>query len=97
MSVAPVGIYLLKVNNRNTGTRCERNKMEHWNMFKVNNNDTRTTPLAYTYFTPCSSVSVVNFEQANADWSNIASFLSKVLGQYCEPPKRFQYFSHMNT
>ena len=38
-------------------------------MFKVNNIDTRTTPLAYwTYFTPCSSVSVVNFEQVNVDW-----------------------------
>ena len=40
-------------------------------MFKVNNKDTRTTPLVslrclycelLTYFTPCSSVSIVNFE-----------------------------------
>ena len=31
-------------------------------MFKVNNNDTRT------YFTPCSSVSIVNFEHVNAGW-----------------------------
>ena len=31
-------------------------------MFKVNNKDTRT------YFTTYSSVSVVNFEQANAGW-----------------------------
>ena len=31
-------------------------------MFKVNNKDTRT------YFTPCSSVSIVNFEQVNAGW-----------------------------
>ena len=47
-------------------------------MFKVNNKDTRTTPMAslvsllllWTYFTPCSSVSVfvVNFEQVNAGW-----------------------------
>ena len=35
-------------------------------MFKVNNKDTRTTPMAY--FTPCSSVSIVNFEQVTADW-----------------------------
>ena len=40
-------------------------------LFKVNNRNTRTrtTPLAYftlTYFTPCSSVSIVNFEQVNA-------------------------------
>ena len=44
-------------------------------MFKVNNKDTRTTPMAFfwclycqlwTYFTPCSSASIVNFEQENA-------------------------------
>ena len=34
-------------------------------MFKVNNKDTRTT---LTYFTPCSSASVVDFEQVNAGW-----------------------------
>ena len=34
-------------------------------MFKVNNKDTRT------YFTPCSSVSVVNFEHVIADWASI--------------------------
>ena len=49
-------------------------------MFKVSNKDTRTTPkvnnkdtrmsllLTLTYFTPCSSVSIVNFEQVNASW-----------------------------
>ena len=46
-------------------------------MFKVNNKETRTTPMAlfwclycylWTYFTPCSSVSIVNFEHVNADW-----------------------------
>ena len=35
-------------------------------MFKVNNKDTKTTSMAY--FTPCSDVSIVNFEQVNADW-----------------------------
>ena len=35
-------------------------------MFKVNNKDIRTTPMAY--FTPFSSVSIVNFEQVNAGW-----------------------------
>ena len=45
-----------------------------WNMFKVNNKDTRTTPMAsiyvfiWTYFTPCSSVSIFNFEQLNIGW-----------------------------
>ena len=31
------GIYMLKVNYRNTRTRCK--------MFKVNNKDTKTTPI----------------------------------------------------
>ena len=46
--------YMFKVNNRNTTAS------KVWNMFKVNNKDTRT------YFTPCSSVSIVNFEHLNA-------------------------------
>ena len=46
-------------------------------MFKINNKDTRTTPLVslrclyyelLTYFTPCSSVSIVNFEYVIAIW-----------------------------
>ena len=45
-------------------------------MFKVNNKSTRTTPgivlvsllLTLKYFTPCSSGSIVNFEQVNAGW-----------------------------
>ena len=36
-------------------------------MLKVNNKDTRPTP---TYFPPCSSVFIVNFEQVNAGWDN---------------------------
>ena len=51
------GIYLVKVGNRS---------ME-WNMFKVNNKDTRTTPMP-TYFTPCSSVFIANFEHVIAGW-----------------------------
>ena len=34
-------------------------------MFNVNNKDTRT------YFTPCSSVSIVNFEHVIAGWDII--------------------------
>ena len=45
-------------------------------MLKVNNKDTRTMQMAsfwrfyklWTYFTPCYSVSIVNFEQVNAGW-----------------------------
>ena len=39
----PVGIYLLKVNNRSTRTRCEI-------CSKLNNKDTKTTPLASNIF-----------------------------------------------
>ena len=48
-------------------------------MFKINNKDTRATPLPsfwclccqlWTYFTPCSSVSIVKFEQVNAGWED---------------------------
>ena len=38
-----------------------------WNIFKVNNKDTRTTPLVWIYFTLYSSVSIVNFEKVNTD------------------------------
>ena len=38
-------------------------------MFKVNNKDTRMTHM-WTYFTPCSNVSIVNLEQVNAGWVN---------------------------
>ena len=46
-------------------------------MFKVNYKDTRTTPnsvvlvsllLLKKYFTPLSSVSILNFEQVSAGW-----------------------------
>ena len=38
-------------------------------MFKVNNKDTRTTPMPqWTYIIPCSRVSIIKFEQVNAHW-----------------------------
>ena len=48
-------------------------------MFKANNKDNRTTPqndqthsnnssALLTYFTPCSSVSIINFEKVIAGW-----------------------------
>ena len=36
-------------------------------MFKVSSKVTRMTPMT-TYFTTCSSVFIVNFEQANVGW-----------------------------
>ena len=49
-------IYLFKVNNRNTGKRCE-----------ICSKLTIKTPLL-SYFPPFSSVSIVDFEQANVFW-----------------------------
>ena len=54
-------------------------------MFKVNNKDTRTTPIVsfwylycqlWTYFTPFSGVSIVNFEQVNAGFYKISRVLN---------------------
>ena len=54
----PAGIYLLKVNNRNTRTRCE-----------ICSKLTIKTPeRRRRRFTPCSSVSIVNFEHVIACW-----------------------------
>ena len=41
----PVDIYPLKVNNRSTRTKV-------WNMFKVNNKDTKTMQMASFNFVP---------------------------------------------
>ena len=63
------GICLLKVNNRNTRASFE--------ICSVTNKDTRTTPMAlfwclfcylWASFTPCSSVSIVNFQHVIASW-----------------------------
>ena len=52
----PVGIYLLKVNNRNTRASCE-----------ICSELTVKTPERGHYF----SVSIVNFEQVIADWGGL--------------------------
>ena len=58
----PEIIHLFKVNSRNTRKRGD--------VFKVNNKDTRTTLLTmtwvpWTYFTPFTGVSSLDFEQEN--------------------------------
>ena len=57
---------MFKVNNRNTKTRCEIcSKLT----IKI---PERLLSLLLTlniYFTPCSSVSIDNFEQVNAGWA----------------------------
>ena len=52
----PTGIYLLKVNNRNTKARCE-----------ICSELTKKTP-ERRHFTPCSSVSTVNFNYVIDNW-----------------------------
>ena len=49
---------MFKVNNRNIRTRCEI--CSKW-----------TIKTCWTYFTPCSSDSIVNFEKINVDWVTI--------------------------
>ena len=53
------GNYMFQVNNRNTRTRreiCSKLTIKYNKYNKI------------TYFTPCSSVFIVNFEQVNAGW-----------------------------
>ena len=49
----------IKVHNQFPANKYIENMVR--NLFKVNNNDTRTMP-------PCSSVFIFNFEQVNASW-----------------------------
>ena len=68
---SPAGNYLLKVKNWNTRTRYEicskltikTPERRHWLYCWL-----------WTYFTPCSSVSIVNFEQVNAGWEGSKIF-----------------------
>ena len=66
----PAGIYLLKVNNRNNRTMCEIYskltitipKRRHWR---------RSGAFIVHFehiFTPCSSVSILNFEHVISGW-----------------------------
>ena len=78
----PAGIYLFKVNNRNTRTRCEiclkltiKTPERHpkltiktlerrqWRRSGLFIFTPCSTHMFTPYFTPCSSVSIVNFEQ----------------------------------
>ena len=52
-----LGIYLLKVNNRN-------NTNKKWNMFKVNNKDTTATR-SVVFIANFEHISIVNFKKVN--------------------------------
>ena len=54
------------------------------NMFKVNGKNTGSTPMLYlTYFTPCSSIFVVKFEQVIAGWDNLGIFIVCIGAHRC--------------
>ena len=55
---------MFKVSNRNTRTRCEI-----CSKLTVKTSERR-------YFTTCTSVFIVNFEQINAGWEDINGFKS---------------------
>ena len=60
-------------------------------MFKVNNNNTRTTSM--TYFTPFSSVSFIDFEQVNVSWviTVISDLISKSSLHFLNSLSHYQY------
>ena len=80
----PSQSYLFKFNNRNNRKRCEiysklrikTPERRHWRLFGVFIVDV-------TYFTPFSSVPIVDFEQVNVHWAVRNEFLlpqkSKIL------------------
>ena len=69
----PAGNYMFGVNNRNTRTMCEIcSKLT----IKITEQRHRRCSGIFivnfkTTFTSCSSVSIVNFGQANAGWDSI--------------------------
>ena len=71
---------LFKVKYHNRHVLVQNQQWRHqnmWNLFKVGNNDTRTWSLTsfwclnrqfWTYFTHCSGVSIIDFDQVNAGY-----------------------------
>ena len=60
---------MFKVNKRNTRTR-----FEICSKLTIKTPERRQLSLLLTYLTPCSSVSIVNFEQVNASWAENSRF-----------------------
>ena len=91
-------MYLLKINNRNTRTRCE-----------ICPKLTRKTPerrqwrrsgvsiVNFEYFTPCSNVSTVNFEHIITGWDSaqptkFTLYLTKIFKSFC----RSKFYEFLN-
>ena len=58
-------------------------------MFKVNNKDTRTTPVS-SLFTPCFRDFIVNFKQVNAGWdislNSLRLYLTRIFDEFSLKP-----------
>ena len=62
----PAANYMPKVNNGNT-----RTKSEICSKLIIKTPERQIYCLLWTYFTPCSSLSIVNFGQINTDWVGV--------------------------
>ena len=69
---------MFTVNNRNTRTRCKI-----WSKLTIKTSERR-------YFTPCSTVFIVNFEQVNTSWEDVNGFKStgRVSLFFCFDPEK---------
>ena len=93
---------MFKVNNRNSRTRCEIcSKLTIKTPEDVIDFVLLSLLLTLTYFTPCSSVFITNFEQVNADWVSLiahwcisgsrdSSFIQKLFPFYTRTEKKSQ-------
>ena len=68
LQVNPAGNYMFKVNTRNTRARCEICSELTTKIPKRQASFQCLCCWLWTYFTPCSLVSFVNFEQVDAGW-----------------------------
>ena len=78
-NINPVGNYMFKINNKNTRTRheiCSKLTIKTTERRQWRRSGCLYCQL-WTYSMPCSSVSIVNFEQANAGWEAKLSKLTK--------------------
>ena len=74
-STRPAGNYMFKANNKNTRTKCEI-----CSKLTIKIPERRRWHIC-TYFTPCSSVFIVNFEKVDAGRANAVNLL-KVSSNY---------------
>ena len=64
----PASMYMFKVNSKNTRTKCEIGT-KLWCLYCK----------LCTYFMPCSSVCIVDFEQGNGGWVHDSYYIAMAL------------------